>query len=235
MASRGRSIPALDDCTGVILAGGQSRRFGRNKALEPLAGMPLAQRVARVLRELFRAQLLVTNTPEVYASLRIPSVVDDRPGLGSLGGIYTALRHADSPWCFIVGCDMPFLAADAVRALAACRGTPLPSAAAAAPEPSWCDRGEATLPDVVVPFVDGRFHTLHAFYHRRCLPAVEHLLEARRLRIDVLYAMVATRVVDAVDPAWGGVARLAVLRRSLFNINTRDDLRQANALLRAEG
>lgn len=234
MASRRRSIPALDDCTGVVLAGGQSRRFGRNKALQPLAGMSLVQRVVRVLRELYRVQLLVTNTPEVYASLRVPSLGDDRPGLGSLGGIFTALRHADTPWCFIVGCDMPFLAADAIRALAACRGTPLPSAAAGAPEPSCSNRGKAT-PDVIVPFVDGRFHTLHAFYHRRCLPAVEQLLEARRLRIDLLYEMVATRVVDAADPIWGDSALLSALRRSLFNINTRDDLQQADALLRAEG
>ena len=95
--------------TGVILSGGQSSRMGKNKALMSLGGRRLVDRVVDVLREVFADLLMITNTPDVYADLGLPMVGDVYPDKGSLGGIYSAIYHVSTPYCFVVACDMPFL------------------------------------------------------------------------------------------------------------------------------
>ena len=95
--------------TGVILAGGKSSRMGQNKALMPLGDQRLIDRVVAVLHEVFANLLMVTNSPEVYADLDLPIVADIYPDKGSLGGIYSAIYHAPTPYCLVVACDMPFL------------------------------------------------------------------------------------------------------------------------------
>jgi molybdopterin-guanine dinucleotide biosynthesis protein A len=89
--------------TGVVLAGGQSTRMGRDKATLEFDGQPLLERAVAVLRECF---------PEVMVIRQ-----DDVPGLGPIGGLLTALRRA--PEIFVVACDMPFLDAALIREMAA--------------------------------------------------------------------------------------------------------------------
>ena len=76
--------------TGVIQAGGRSVRMGgRPKALMELGGRRIIDRVADVVRAVADDALIVTNTPELYASLGLPMVPDAFPDHGSLGGIWT--------------------------------------------------------------------------------------------------------------------------------------------------
>ena len=201
------SAAPISSCTGVVQAGGESRRFGRTKALEPLAGKRLIDWVIEVFQRLFTDMLLVTNDPQTYADLNIPTVSDARPGHGSLGGVYTGLLHSSTPWCFVTACDMPFLDEETIRRLA---------------EP----RDDV---DVVVPWFNNRYETLHAFYRTTCIPEIEALLNAQRLRIDLLFAKVRTRQVTADELGVSGD-----WERTFFNINTLDDLARAEDLLRGE-
>ena len=107
-----------DGVTGVLLAGGNSSRMGRNKALMPLAGRRLVDRALGVLAGLFDDLLMVTNSPDLYADLGIRMVPDLVAGKGALGGIHSAVHHAAAPHCLVVACDMPFLNADVLRYLA---------------------------------------------------------------------------------------------------------------------
>src|SRR5438874_9473550 len=96
----------------AILAGGQSKRMGANKALMRLKeGGPtvIEMVVARLAEAGLRAPMLVTNNPEEYRFLGLESVRDDIEGAGALGGILTALRHSISNKVFVVACDMPLL------------------------------------------------------------------------------------------------------------------------------
>src|SRR5262245_43823593 len=78
--------------TGVIQAGGKSTRMGgRAKALLELGGRRIIDRVASVMAAVTSEQLVVTNTPELYAFLGLPLVPDVFPDHGSLGGIYSGL------------------------------------------------------------------------------------------------------------------------------------------------
>ena len=101
--------------TGIILAGGMSTRYGADKALAEIRGVPLVERVVRVMAAIFRHVILITNTPKRYDFLNLPMHEDLVKGLGPLGGIYTGLKLMEGRAGFVTACDMPFLSADLVR------------------------------------------------------------------------------------------------------------------------
>jgi molybdopterin-guanine dinucleotide biosynthesis protein A len=100
---------------GAVLAGGQSRRLGHDKALLEHRGEPLVVRAARVLGEVFSRVVVVSPTRESYLRLGLELVEDIVPDAGPLGGIYAALVHADGRNVFILACDHPFVEAPLVR------------------------------------------------------------------------------------------------------------------------
>lgn len=104
---------------GAILAGGQSRRFGSDKALADLGGEPMICRVAEAIAP-FVEGIVVCGHPAPPAGLM--SVADKpQPALGPLGGLAGALFHARThghAGVLSVGCDTPILDADLLRHLA---------------------------------------------------------------------------------------------------------------------
>ncbi|MEX2224740.1 MAG: molybdenum cofactor guanylyltransferase [Candidatus Rokuibacteriota bacterium] len=193
--------------TGVIQAGGRSTRMGgRPKALLELGGRRIIDRVADVVGQVADEVLIVTNTPELYASLGLPMVPDAFPDHGSLGGIYTGLRAAPGDAAFTVACDMPFLTPEVARLVT--------------------DRaGEA---DVVAPRVGEQWETLHACYAKACLAPIEARLRAGRLKIIGFYDEVRVLAI-----AEGEVARYRTPEIAFMNVNTPEDLEVARQLLPA--
>ncbi|MEX3017025.1 molybdenum cofactor guanylyltransferase MobA [Gymnodinialimonas hymeniacidonis] len=101
---------------GVILAGGQGRRIGGDKAQRLLAGKPLWRHVHDRLAP--QVSELVINGPDPLGSL--PVIADKVPGLGPLGGILAAMTWAESLGAdnvLTVAVDTPFLPADLVGRL----------------------------------------------------------------------------------------------------------------------
>lgn len=97
---------------GVILAGGSSRRFGRDKATAELAGEPMARRIGRTVEPRVKAVGVVANDAGVGRRLPWPTRSDLRPGLGPAGGIHTALawaREVGAPGALVVACDLPLV------------------------------------------------------------------------------------------------------------------------------
>lgn len=103
---------------GAILAGGQSRRFGSDKAMADLGGRPMIVRVAEALAPFVEATV-VCGHPEVPPGM--VGVADlPHPGLGPLGGLAGALHHAASHGfeaVLSVGCDTPVLDPDLLSRL----------------------------------------------------------------------------------------------------------------------
>ncbi len=193
--------------TGVIQAGGKSTRMGgRPKALMELGGQRIIDRVVRVLAAVTEDLLLVTNTPDLYASLGLPMVPDAFVDGGSLGGIYTGLRAASGSAAFTVACDMPFLETAVARLVV--------------------DR--ASEADVVIPRTAGQWETLHACYAKACLGPMEARLRAGRLKIVGFFEDVRVLEIREAD-----VARLAPPERVFMNVNTPEDLERARALCAA--
>jgi len=190
--------------TGVIQAGGRSVRMGgQPKALIELGGRPIIERVVAALAPAVDDVLLVTNTPELYAFLKLPMVGDVYPDHGSLGGIYSGLKAASGLAALTVACDMPFLHPEVIKLVAA-------------------RAGEG---DVVLPRVGPRLETLHAAYDKVCLPHIAECLSAGRLKIVEFLERV--RVVEIAEDE---VARFRDPRVTFMNVNTPDDLARARAL-----
>lgn len=193
--------------TGIILAGGLSRRLGRDKAVEPIDGQPLVGRVMDALAQIADELVVVVNTPQRGRELPLPDsavvAVDIYPNAGSLGGIFTGLSSASNQWGIVVACDMPFLNLDLLSYLLSFRESH----------------------DAVVPVLDDRPEPTHAAYSKVCLSAIDARLEAGDLKIarffdDVRVKYVSQRRVEKIDPE----------RHSFFNVNTEEDLARAHLL-----
>ena len=194
--------------SGVVLAGGESRRLGRDKALERIGDQTLIERVVGRIAPVSAEVIVVVASPSKAAALPLPPevrVVSDRyPGCGSLGGIFTGLSASREPWIILVACDMPFLDPTLMRCLMAMR------------------RGV----DAVVPCLSGRPEPLHALYSKTCLEPMERMLQAGQLKIAPLFEAVRVRYVgeetiDRIDPH----------HRSFFNVNSPADVGEALELL----
>lgn len=163
-----------------ILAGGQSRRMGQDKARLLFAGEPLLVRTANLLRPL-APELHVLAPPDRYLDLGFTSTPDLRPHLGPLSGIEAALAATHSDWNWIVACDMPYLEASWLRLL--------------------FEEARHSNPDCVVSNDPQRgINPLCALWHRRSLPAVQAALDAQRLRVRDLVAQLNTRILTPADP-----------------------------------
>lgn len=131
-------MPRHEQVEGFILAGGESGRMGRDKALLELGGITLLERTAQLIEPLVE-RLAIVGPAGRYAAFSLREIPDDAPGVGPLGAISTALRHSTGEWNLIVACDLPYLTADWLdflirRALASQADALLPQTAGG-PEP----------------------------------------------------------------------------------------------------
>lgn len=113
---------AKHDLTGMILAGGEGRRMGgRDKGLEPFAGLPLvAHTVKRFDGQVQELMINANRNSDAYA-LFADRVIEDAEGgfKGPLMGIYSGLRAAQTQWLLVAPCDSPALPLDLVARMVA--------------------------------------------------------------------------------------------------------------------
>jgi len=202
--AQGTGPARIDRGSAAVLAGGQSRRFGRSKAHARLGGKPLITHVLEPLQHLFEDVTVVTQDPATYACFDVNVVADILPGAGALGRVLTALVHAKYDHCFVVACDMPFLNPALIRTILE------------------TNRGR----DVVVPVRDRELQPLHARYSRRCIPFIHRSIQQARFRIidfypEVVIEQIPEEIWRVQDP--GGM--------SMFNVNRPDDLHRAMSWL----
>lgn len=100
---------------GAVLCGGQSRRFGRDKATYVHNGTPLAKISLLALREAGASEVFsIGGDVHALADMGFKAVPDDHPGEGPLGGIVRALKQAANAdgassenICAVLACDLP--------------------------------------------------------------------------------------------------------------------------------
>ncbi len=198
-----------DSISVAIIAGGQSRRMGRDKAFVELGGKTLIERVIERSAELSRTEtILITNQPAQFAHLGLPMYRDRLPGKGSLGGIYTALMQAKSRNVLTLACDMPFVNAELLRYMVGQISDDI---------------------DIIAPRVANYPQGLHAIYKKTCLPAIAEQLAANRLKIIRFYEQMRVRYLDETD-----YAEFDPDARSFANINTPEELEGARLQIQAQ-
>lgn len=158
---------------GAVLAGGQSRRMGRDKALLCLGGIPMVRILVEKLRRLADPVTIVADHRDRFGELGLPVLADLLPGCGPLGGIHAALHGLDARETFILPCDTPFVSHDLIAYIVA-----FPTDAPAR-----------------VALMEGRLHPLCGVYSPACLPAIEDAITARRFALRELLDRVGAAIV----------------------------------------
>ncbi len=184
--------------------------MGQNKALMPFLGQPLIERIARRLANIADEMVVVSNTPDDFSFLRLPVFDDLKPGLGSLGGLFTALSVARQPFVAVVACDMPFVSA---RLLAA--------------QLDLLIEGKY---DVVIPRSSEGLEPLHSVYRQEtCLPAIAAAINAGERRMISWFPAVRVRELKVEE-----ITRYDPPGRAFVNVNTPEEFRLAEKLAHDE-
>jgi molybdopterin-guanine dinucleotide biosynthesis protein A len=197
--------PISEKCSGVILAGGMSKRFnGRDKAMIEIHGKRNLDQIHAVYSEFFSEIILVTNTPQAYLDWNMLTVTDLFPVRSSLTGIHAGLFYASRPFVFVSACDAPFLKPELIRLLV-----------------SQARPGA----DAVMPETAKGLEPLCAVYSRSCLNTIETHIRQDKLKIQwVFHKSRINRISEArlrkVDPDL----------ISFVNINTPEDLMRVASL-----
>ena len=203
--SNGQAGGAVEEISGLVLAGGRNTRMGgQDKCRLVYRGMPLLLRVVQLLGGLFGEVIVVANQPGAYHGLPtgVRVVEDGYRGCGPLGGLQAGLAASTGRGAFCVACDMPYLDARLIRRQAV-----------------LFRRLQAEEPpaEVLLPRTGSLIEPLHGIYSRRLEPAIRELLEdGKGYSIRRLFARVRTCYLDLPETP--------EVRRCFFNLNTPEDV-----------
>lgn len=207
--------------TGIILAGGKSKRMGENKALMRLGNDTLIEHVIERVRPITDELLIITNSPDEYAHLGITLHGDIVQNAGALGGIHTGLTHATHDTVLCVGCDSPFLVSNLICYLV-----------------SALEKYDAVMPYTYKSSIEysGRIgkdqrptilQTLCAAYSKSCLTAIEVMLNESDFRVHALAEH--AKVLTISPDIWQTYDSDGL---SFFNINSPEDFEKAKSIYR---
>ncbi|MFH1996682.1 MAG: molybdenum cofactor guanylyltransferase [Candidatus Omnitrophota bacterium] len=148
--------------TGIILAGGVSRRMGSDKAFLRLGSTTVIEELIGRLKNVFVDIVCIANDREKYEQFGIPTVADRIPGKGPIGGIYTGLLVSRTPSVFVFACDAPFVHEGLINSMIR----------------------RANEGDIIVPKWNGRLEPLHAIYSKKCIDPIEYRLRNNELKMS---------------------------------------------------
>lgn len=181
----------------IILAGGQSSRMGQDKALLPIQGVPLLQRVYGIANAFCDFVYVVTPWSERYQGL-LPSscqfVREVVPTQGPLVGFAQGLSQVQTDWVLLLACDLPRLQVEVLQ--------------------DWAV-GLGSVRDEVLALLTHHakgWNPLCGFYRRNCLPTLTHFINQGGRSFQQWLTQHPVQVLIPPDP------------QMLFNCNTPADL-----------
>jgi molybdopterin-guanine dinucleotide biosynthesis protein A len=196
--------------SGVVLAGGQSKRLGREKALALLGGTALINHVVRTMNGLVDEILIsvakgrTADYGEAIADdVRI--VEDSRAHVGPLEGLISTFGAAKGGYVLVAPCDTPLLKAEVCKVVL----------------------DEAFERDGAVPVINGYYEPLHGAYRREVgLMAFGSTLRNGKRRVSDAYSLMTLAEVDEAT-----LRRIDPALESFWNMNTEKDLMEAEKRL----
>jgi molybdenum cofactor guanylyltransferase len=188
----------IEDCTALILAGGDSRRMGQDKAVLVLGGKTLLERVTATMQQVFPK--VVVSVRQLRSGVDVPQVCDEQPASGPMAGLIAGLAQVDTPWVFAVACDMPFVTQDVVIHLASLRNGF----------------------QAVVPMVGGYPQPLAAFYAASTLDAMRASFAADDRSMRSVLDKFEVRYVDEAE-----LREFDPQLHSFFDLDTPQDFQAA--------
>jgi molybdopterin-guanine dinucleotide biosynthesis protein A len=163
-----------ETATVVIMAGGQSKRMGTDKALLPINGMPMIENVCLALRPHFDEVVVSASDELSYGFLGVRVIADRIARQGPLAGLASALAGSGSELNFVIACDIPEVNMPFARHLLR----------------------EAEGYDIVVPGNGEHVEPLYAVYRNTVVETIDGLLDSGERRVRALFDVCRTKVVD---------------------------------------
>ncbi|HAM79679.1 MAG TPA: molybdenum cofactor guanylyltransferase [Ornithinibacillus sp.] len=172
------------EMVGIVLAGGQSRRFGSPKAFAERNGIPFYFYSIQAMDELVESIVLVTNESlfkqfrNEKLSVELTTDHQDFAGLGPLAGIYTAMEKVEAEWYLIAPVDVPFIEKRIFSLLLPYR---------------------SNNPDVIVPIAGDRLQPLLSIFRGTMKDKIKEQLLGKELSIKQLFDKCTVSYVEMKD------------------------------------
>lgn len=193
-------------CSLAILAGGRSRRMGRDKPFVEFAGTTLVEWLLERVGGAFSHTFVVSKDVRPYLRLAVPAVADAAASFSPAVGVYTAVLASPTPYTLCLGCDIPFVTTRLLRLLA-----------------------DLAIGHEALVSRDGKWlQPLCAVYSKSTLGPLQEMIDKDERRIDLIFDRVRTRYVEEDSLGMEGV------EESFLNVNTLEELGAARALLRTQ-
>nr|WP_240795574.1 molybdenum cofactor guanylyltransferase [Aquibacillus halophilus] len=183
--------------TGIIIAGGQSRRFGSPKAFAKLEGKPLYSYSISILNKYCSSIVLVTNSSleqsfkQENLAVQVIQDIKKYQGQGPLAGIFSAMTKVTDEWYMVLPIDVPFMQEWVIEELIY----------------QLDDSYEA-----IVPVVNGKKQPLVALYHQSLRNRIEENLQQGKRSLDQLLTNAKVKYLTNIED-----------ENPFININHRED------------
>lgn len=147
--------------SGIILAGGASKRFGgRNKAKILIGGETIMKRMISVMENIFDEIIIVTNMPEEFREFNRHKIIRDQfIKAGPLGGIHAAIETSSKEAIFVFAGDMPFITMEIII--------------------NQINYFNAGNYDAIVPQINSLIEPLHSIYSNSVSETLKDILEGK--------------------------------------------------------
>jgi molybdopterin-guanine dinucleotide biosynthesis protein A len=165
----------------IILAGGKSARINENKALLPVSGITIIEKIINDIEPYFGEILISAQSRELFDFLPHRIVVDEKLNAGPLMGILSGLRASKNAVNFVIACDIPEVNFNFIEKL----------------------NSYTNEYDIVVP-VSGKnkFEPLFAFYNKNLIAKIEELLIQKQNKISKLFQKCQTKYIPMENNEW---------------------------------
>lgn len=199
--------PLFNNITGVILAGGESKRMGRDKATLEFSGDTLIKKTVHLFKLLFPTVIVISKKRDHLKDLDCEVVEDILPERGAMIGILTAFRESAEESIFVAACDMPFLNKDVISYIIS----------------------EGAGFDAALPVVAGKKHPLHALYSRAISGPMLEVFKKGEKSLNAFIDSLAPERVRLIGE--DEIKKIDAATLSLFNMNTQEELEKAKKIL----
>lgn len=186
-----------ENITGIILAGGKSKRMGTDKGLMDWNGKPMVTYAIEALNR-YCSKILISTTNNEYEVFNLDLVPDSIPDLGPIGGLLTCLNISDTQTCICLPCDLPNIKPEVIEFLL-----------------KMYDGKSCLVPLSPLP------EPLCAIYPLNVLPVIVNLIERKDFSLLSIFKNFPTQYIDKNEfpnQAW---------KSCFVNINTIDDKKYA--------
>lgn len=189
-------IKNYKNLSAIILAGGESKRIGENKALLKVGDKTIIEIIAHKIINVFSEVFISANDNSIYSFLNLPIINDIYKNYGPLSGIHAALINSKTDKNFFISCDLPLINSDSINYIIE----------------------QSKSFQITIPLIKGYPLYVCGVYSKNILNSIEKLLKDRSQNASL------KNLTKEVDTNFINIEKEKFYNENIFiNMNTKDD------------